>query len=319
MPSSLLRTCFWIFLTPEVVSGNMRPVGERHGRTSEVRAGDASLYDRLGRDALVTSLPEEPLQDDQSDSENLVMQKRLRSLGEAVLETSVGASSLGEQPAQGPGEASVAEEEDSLEDRGGSTSGLVGTFVLPGCPEEAADMQAQCSGLSLAENQGSEDAAGVLCCTNSAVELPAYGCRAATSLSDAAAICREADARLCTKQELEDGKQCNSGCGFDHMRVWTSTACGPDAAATGQEWSFEDDEGSEDPAAKAKQMALMKKELTAKAKKAEEKAGTAATKAEREKLEAKAKKLKSLASLAGKKEKKDLKKAKAKGGTPKAS
>ena len=50
-------------------------------------------------------------------------------------------------------------------------------------------------------------------------------CLVGVSFNAADQTCRAAGLRLCTQEELETGVCCGTGCGFDGVRVWTSTPC----------------------------------------------------------------------------------------------
>eukprot|EP00930_Biecheleria_cincta_P045143 TRINITY_DN3111_c0_g1_i1.p1 TRINITY_DN3111_c0_g1~~TRINITY_DN3111_c0_g1_i1.p1 ORF type:complete len:1416 (+),score=225.02 TRINITY_DN3111_c0_g1_i1:104-4351(+) len=77
--------------------------------------------------------------------------------------------------------------------------------------------------------QSDDFAAEVRCCatpsTNSTKVDMFYGCHESKTFSEAKAICESNGLRLCTSMEIQQCRTCDTGCGFNSRRVWTSTLC----------------------------------------------------------------------------------------------
>lgn len=58
------------------------------------------------------------------------------------------------------------------------------------------------------------------------VSATLYGCHESSTYWEAKEICESAKFRLCTQQEVNSCITCNTGCGFDRMRIWTSDIVG---------------------------------------------------------------------------------------------
>lgn len=72
--------------------------------------------------------------------------------------------------------------------------------------------------------------ASVRCCHDTALPVPARKYGSCTDLgtktfAEAQAICRAAGMHVCSLEELWADQACKTGCGFDRVRVWTSTEC----------------------------------------------------------------------------------------------
>jgi len=67
--------------------------------------------------------------------------------------------------------------------------------------------------------------ASVRCCSldGASCETQTVGCLEGVSFFEANAACHSHGLRLCTRQELDGGVCCGTGCGYDGQQVWTVT------------------------------------------------------------------------------------------------
>merc|ERR1719204_584352 len=66
---------------------------------------------------------------------------------------------------------------------------------------------------------------GVACCNDSGTGSRP-DCLSAVTFDEANAKCQSKGLRLCTRNEIEEGKAEGTGCSFDAYLQWTSTPCG---------------------------------------------------------------------------------------------
>lgn len=77
--------------------------------------------------------------------------------------------------------------------------------------------------------RGADEHAAVRCCAHDGqhcASLVQGVCHDFATFHDANAICRAADMRLCTQEEMGSGVCCNTGCWFNHYAVWISDGTG---------------------------------------------------------------------------------------------
>eukprot|EP00927_Polykrikos_kofoidii_P044027 TRINITY_DN38116_c0_g2_i1.p1 TRINITY_DN38116_c0_g2~~TRINITY_DN38116_c0_g2_i1.p1 ORF type:complete len:507 (+),score=31.65 TRINITY_DN38116_c0_g2_i1:69-1589(+) len=73
--------------------------------------------------------------------------------------------------------------------------------------------------------------AAVLCCgrmTGHHLPTAKYGCHEAATHFTARSICKVRGLSLCSLDAVYKLKTCHAGCGFDRIRIWTSTGCEAD-------------------------------------------------------------------------------------------
>lgn len=78
---------------------------------------------------------------------------------------------------------------------------------------------------------GADEHAAVRCCAHEGTALTCASsvqgvCHDFATFHDANAICRAADMRLCTQEEMGSGVCCGTGCWFNHYAVWISDGTG---------------------------------------------------------------------------------------------
>ena len=69
---------------------------------------------------------------------------------------------------------------------------------------------------------------GVQCCDDAGVKGSRPGCQQGKTYDEAYEICKAEGLRLCTREEVSNGVGAGTGCDFDVLLVWTSTACEKD-------------------------------------------------------------------------------------------